>query len=310
MDGIDYGAVFGIEQGAKEQDAAAPAENRSPDAQGVKEQESAGPAVGNDISTELSKAEASAESADTEKPAAKQNTQDNAAFAAARRKAEAERDRAVAEAKKEAEKYIDDAFKTAGLRNPYTDKPITNKADYEEYKARFDADKKERFLKKSGMSQKEFNEFIETLPEVARAKQAEARARNAQKEAEEISIKAKVEEQLREISALDPKIKSLDDLQNMPNYAEFYARVKRGLTLTEAFKLTNFDEQIKGTARRAEQAARNAAAGKSHMTATSTRGTGAASVPSDVKEMYKALNPNATDAEIAEHYNRNRKGNG
>ena len=38
----------------------------------------------------------------------------------------------------------------------------------------------------------------------------------------------KVEEQLREISALDPSIKKLEDLTKMPNYTEFYARVQQG----------------------------------------------------------------------------------
>ena len=45
--------------------------------------------------------------------------------------------------------------------------------------------------------------------------------------------------------------------------------------------------------------------GKDHLTGTGTpQGTGAATVPPDVKAEYLAFNPDATDAEIQKHYNR------
>ena len=47
--------------------------------------------------------------------------------------------------------------------------------------------------------------------------------------------------------------------------------------------------------------------GKQHMGQTKERGAGAVSVPAEVKEMYRALNPGATDAEIQAHYNRSHK---
>ena len=47
--------------------------------------------------------------------------------------------------------------------------------------------------------------------------------------------------------------------------------------------------------------------GKQHMGQTKERGAGAVSVPADVKEMYRALNPGITDAEIQTHYNRSKR---
>ena len=57
-----------------------------------------------------------------------------------------------------------------------------------------------------------------------------------------------------------------------------------------------------------EQAARNAAAGLQHQQRTrQTTGDTPAPVPAGVKAFYKALNPNATDAEISAHYNKTHK---
>lgn len=317
MDDIDYGAVFGIsETGVEEQEAAEPAADTG--AQGAKEQEPAEPAVDEQTQTGESSADDDATGADEDsqdepeqgekdEPGA-QPKEKNAKFAAARRKAEQERDAAVAQAKQEAQaeaqRVIDEAFANSGLTNPYTKKPITTKAEYDEYRQRFDAEKKARVLKKSGMTDDEFNEFVAGLPEVREAKEKSAQAETAQKQAQEAQAKLKVDEQLKEISAIDPTIKELADIAKMPTYERFYELVKRGNSLTDAFKLANLDKLTQTAAQASKQAAVNAAAGKGHMTRTATRGAGAVSVPQEVREEYLAFNPGATDAEIAQHYNK------
>lgn len=296
---IDYGAVFGIDEGGNEQEVAAPA-SETEAAQGAEEQEVAAPAEQEETTdgTEETGAEEGAE----------QTPEERSRFAAARRKAEAERDAAVQKAREdaqaEAQRVIDEAFKNSGLTNPYTKQPITSKAEYDEYKARFEAEKKARLLKKSGMTDEEFNQFVSELPEVRQAKQAQAAAEEAAKQAREQQARLKVDEQLREISALDPSIKELKDIAKMETYPKFYELVKKGNSLTDAFKLANFETLNRSTAAASRQAAINAAQGKSHLAQTASRGTGAASVPADVKEAYRAFNPNATDAEIQQHYNK------
>lgn len=296
---IDYGAVFGIDEGGNEQEVAAPA-TETEEAQGAEEQEVAEPAEQEESTggTEETGAEEGAE----------QTPEERSRFAAARRKAEAERDAAVQKAREdaqaEAQRVIDEAFKNSGLTNPYTKQPITSKAEYDEYRARFEAEKKARLLKKSGMTDEEFNQFVSELPEVRQAKQAQAAAEEAAKQAREQQARLKVDEQLREISALDPSIKELKDIAKMETYPKFYELVKKGNSLTDAFKLANFETLNRSTAAASRQAAINAAQGKSHLAQTASRGTGAASVPADVKEAYRAFNPNATDAEIQQHYNK------
>jgi len=211
--------------------------------------------------------------------------------------------KAKEDAKAEAERLINEAFKNSGLTNPYTKTPINSKAEYDAYKAQHEAEKKSRFLKKSGMSDAEFDEFVSSLPEVQKAKQAQQTAEEAARQAQEQQARLKIDEQLKEISALDPSVKELKDISKMPTYSKFYDLVKRGNTLVDAFKLANYEALTSGIAAASKQAAINAAQSKQHLDQTAARGTGAVSVPPEVREAYRAFNPNATEAEIQQHYN-------
>ena len=225
--------------------------------------------------------------------------------------ASAERDAAIQkareEAQAEAQRIIDEAFKQSGMMNPYTEQPITTKEEYDAYRQRYDAEKKKALLRKSGMTDAEFDAFVQNLPEVRRAKQAQEQAEKAQREAHFAAARVKVDEQLKEISALDPSIKELSDLAKMPAYPRFYELVKKGNSLTDAFKLANYDALTKGAMQGARQSALNAAQGKMHMEQTRSRGTPVSAVPPDVRDMYRALNPDATDSEIQAHYQRYHK---
>lgn len=313
MDDIDYGALFGIDaEGAEVTEPAEPSADTT--AQGANEQEPAEPAVVEQQEETTEGAEDGGKSAGGDSPEGQadgqkqQTPEQNAQFAAARRKAEAERDAAIAKARQdaqaEAQRTIDEAFRNSGLSNPYTKKPITSKAEYDEYRTRLEADRKARLLKKSGMSDDEFREFVQGLPEVKQAKEAQAAAETAARQAREQQAKLKVEEQLKEISALDPSIQELKDLAKMETYPKFYELVKRGNTLTDAFKLANYEALTGRAAAASRQAAINSAQGKQHLSPTTQRGAGAVSVPADVKAEYLAFNPDATDAEIQQHYNR------
>ncbi len=314
MEDINYGALFGIDaEGAEGTEPAEPSAETT--AQGANEQEPAEPAaVEEPEDTTTGGAEGAAQGTGGNSPEGQdgeqkqQTPEQNAQFAAARRKAEAERDAAIAkakeDAKEEAQRTIDEAFRNSGLTNPYTKKPITSKAEYDEYRARFEAEKKARILKKSGMSDEEFQQFVQGLPEVKQAKEAQAAAETAERQAREQQAKLKVEEQLKEITALDPTIQDLKDLAKMETYPKFYELVKRGNTLTDAFKLANYDALTGRAAAASRQAAINSAQGKQHLSPTTQRGAGAVSVPADIKAEYLAFNPDATDAEIQQHYNR------
>lgn len=212
-----------------------------------------------------------------------------------------------AKAQADAQRTIDEAFARSGLKNPYTGAPITTKAEYDAYRERFENDRREKILKQTGMSGEEFQQFVQGLPEVQKVREAQEKAEKAVREAREAAARVKVEEQLREIGQLDPSIKSLEDLAKMPTYPQFYELVKRGNTLTDAFRLANFDALTQSAAAGARQAAVNAALSKGHMEQTRSRGKGGISVPPEVKEQYLFFNPGATDEEIQKHYQKNHK---
>lgn len=310
MGEIDYGALFGIDAtGAEEQDVADPAADTT--AQGENEQDVAAPAEQNTENTPADGAAEGGNDSSEEEGEAGQNAEQNAKFAAARRKAEAERDAAVekakAEAQAEAARVINEAFKNSGLVNPYTKQPITTKEEYDAYRQRYEAERKKAMMRKSGMSDADFDAFVQNLPEVREAREAKEQAEQAKREAQQAAARVKVDEQLKEIGALDPSIRSMEDLAKMPTYPKFYELVKKGNTLTDAFKLANYDALTKGAAAGARQAALNAAQGKQHMGQTQTRGAGAVSVPAEVMEQYRAFNPDATEAEIRAHYAKNHR---
>ena len=50
-----------------------------------------------------------------------------------------------------------------------------------------------------------------------------------------------------------------------------------------------------------------AADSKNHLIKTGTRGSGAVTVPPEIKEQYRLFNPDATDAEIQAHYSKYHK---
>lgn len=295
MPEIDYGAVFEGSEGEKVTEPAAPSEPSA--AQGEEEREPAAPAA--DEGTPEEKILPEGVKTDNK-------TEDDARFAAARRKAEAERDEAIARVRKEAEEQaartIDGFFQNSGLINPYTRQPIRSKAEYDAYRTQYEAEQKAALLKKSGMNDAEFQQFVSGLPEVREAREAKEQAEAAVKAARQEQAKVKVAEQLKEIQAIDPAIKELKDLSKLDTYPQIYDMVRRGYSIVDAYRLANYDALTQQAAEKSRQAAINAAKSKEHLTPTAQRGAGAVTVPEDIKAEYRMLNPGITDAEIQKHY--------
>ena len=187
------------------------------------------------------------------------------------------REQIAREIRARAAKQLDESIAALGLTNPYTKEPIKNKADYDAYRAKVDEDRRAKLLKKAGMSEEEFAKLAA----------------------------AAMNEQMRQIHALDPEINTIEDLAKMPNYAQFYRFVKQNrLSLVEAYRLANMERLSARTAAATKQAAMNAAQSKAHLEATKARGKGGdvTVVPNDVREYYRMINPKATEAEVKADY--------
>ena len=220
----------------------------------------------------------------------------NAVFAEMRRKAEAE---AKLKAQSMAVEEVDKVFADMGLRDPYTDKPITTKAEYEAYKAKHNAENITAELGKAGISPDVINSIISSHPAIKEASEAAQAYKTAQEQAQQQSARVRLDEQIKEISTLDPSIKTADDLMALPVYDKIRDYVRRNrLTIVEAYKLTNMDKLTDKQTAAATQSAINKVASKEHLTSTTSRGKGDNPIPRKQLEMYRLLRPNMTDKEI------------
>ena len=128
------------------------------------------------------------------------------------------------------------------------------------------------------------------------AQQAEAQAK--------ARARAQIDADIAEIGKLDASIGSLEDLMNAPYWNDLYAMTQRGYSLKDAHFLLNHKRLEEAKLEAARAAGANNARGKDHMTGLApTRGGGSLSVPADDLAVFRAFNPNATDAEIQAFYN-------
>lgn len=224
----------------------------------------------------------------------KQTKKENAQFAAARRKAEAERDAAIEAERQKAKADVDALIADMGLENPYTNQPITTKAEYDEYKATHAQKQQEQRLRDMDMTQEQYDEYVGNLPEVQQARKIAEETKKQQYE-------AWVKQEISEITAVNPAIKTAADLASDPRYDEILRMVQNNYRISDAYKLAHMDDLAQRTGR--QQAINRQ--GKAHMTSTQSRGgEGPVNVPRDELDMFHQLCPGLSDEKIGQFYNR------
>lgn len=306
---INYNELFGLtETGAEVTEPAEPSEE--PEVEGAEAGEVAAPSEEN--TQEPGAGDGSGEE-DNDADNGAQPPEERTRFAAARRKAEAERDMAVARARQEEQQKHESALKEffakAGLKNTITGEPITNMEQFNAWNQQFSDAKLQRDLKAGKLTPESLSTAIGNHPVVKQAQQAIQQNQQAQKAAREQQIRTTIDNQVKAISQLDPDIKDLESLVKSEGYDQVYALVQKGYALDHAYKLVHFDRLNQRSVAAAKQQAMNSAAGKGHMTKTPARGAAPeyVKVPDDVMAQYKMLMPDASDAEIRAHYAKNHK---
>lgn len=119
----------------------------------------------------------------------------------------------------------------------------------------------------------------------------------------------KAEEQIRRIGQMDPSVTDMKTLMEMPEYEELYALVKKGMSLTEAFKLCRWDKMMEQQAQRAARQTLNSWASRQHLTSLAGgagRGDYSA-VPAEVAAQFRLAKPGITDGEIRKKYRKYQK---
>ena len=212
---------------------------------------------------------------------------------------------AVEEERARAKGQMEAFFSRAGLKNTVTGKPITTLEEFDAWRADLDAARLQKDLKAGKLTPEALRSAVEQTPAIQALKKQQEQRAAEDEQRRQAEAKARVDAELAEIHKLDPAINTVEDLLSMPSAKAFYDLVRKGNSFLDAYRLANFDRLTTARAEAARQQALNNARGKDHLTGTGTpQGTGAATVPPDVKAEYLAFNPGATDAEIQKHYNR------
>jgi len=188
-----------------------------------------------------------------------QSAEENARYAAIRRRAEEE-----ARRKYESEIGSLNQQITAmcqGITHPVTGQPITNVRDYVDALSVQQRQANEQELQEKGVDPSIIDRMIAANPTVMQAQQVIEHAQQAE-------AKATLERDVAEIGKIDPSIKSLGDLASLPNFPQMYEFCERnpGASIVDAYKIFNFDNRSQA----ARQQAINQMRGKDHLASQST----------------------------------------
>lgn len=226
-----------------------------------------------------------------------QSAEDNARYAAIRRRAEEDARRRYEGEMDVMNQQI--AAMCQGIAHPVTGQPITNMRDYVDALSVQQRMARERELEEKGIDPSMIDRMIESNPVVMQAKQVIEKSKINEAE-------AMLQRDIAEVSKLDPNIKGIQDLAALPNYpamVELVARSGGNLSIVDAYKALNFDVLMSHTNDAARQQAINQMRGKSHLP---SQGTGVATenddveVPSEIMSRWKEQGK--TEKQIRELY--------
>lgn len=196
-----------------------------------------------------------------------------------------------------------DMFK--GQLNPFTGKPIQSEADFKAYEAEKSRREQAEQLQKAGIDPQTIQSMVDQQMAPMRMQMEQARLNAIAEKAK--AANARFEEmmkaELQKIGALDPNIKTLEDIKAMPTAQRFNELVQKGLNMEDAFYLANRQQIEERKLAAVKAAAQTQMAGKGHLNPVgAVNGKTPMQVPRGVVDAYRAMMPDATDAEIQKAY--------
>lgn len=230
--------------------------------------------------------------------------EERASWAERRRHWEAREKQAMEQA---AQARVDQVYANMfkGQVNPFTGKPIQSEADYKAYEAEKVRKEQEEQLTRAGIDPKMIQSLVDQQMAPMRMQMERERLNTIQERAK--TANARFEEalgkELQKITALDPAIKTLDDIKAMPTANRFNELVQRGLGLEDAFYLANRKAIEERKMAAVKASAQTQMAGKGHLNPVGpATGKQVVQVPKGVVDAYRTMMPGATDAEIQKAY--------
>lgn len=191
----------------------------------------------------------------------------------------------------------------AGQNDPYTGKPITTEAEWRAYQAERSRRQQAAQMEKAGIDPKLVQSMVDQQLQPIRTQLEAAKMENMRRQAQAANQRAQVaiNAALKNISAIDPDIKTMEDIAKMPTAPRFNQLVKAGIGLEDAFYLANRQAIENRKIAAAREAVRSQSAGKRHLAPVGNgSGREAVEVPKEARDAYLEIMPDATDAEIRE----------
>ena len=187
---------------------------------------------------------------------AEQSAEENARYAAIRRRAEEDAKRRYDAQQAAMNQQI--AAMCQGITHPVTHQPIRTVQEYVEALSIQQRQAREQELQEKGVDPALIDQMIASNPIVMQAQQVieQTNINNAE---------AQLTQEIAEIGKYDPNIKTMQDIAALPNFPEILDRVQRGETLLDAYKMANFDAFLSHNNEAARQQAINQMRGKSHL---------------------------------------------
>lgn len=299
---MDYFAAFDVS--APEGDTDTEVEQETADPAQVSEETGAeAPEVADPdeepVNTEEETENQDADHAPEEKP--QQSREENARFAAMRRRREMEE--AVKKAETDTIARADRIIRELGIKNPMDNsKTIESLADLEKYQQAKSLREMQGRMKRGEMKPEDLEQMF---AQTDLGKKVQDTVRQAESERERARLEtanAKAAQQLREIQKLDPSVQSIRDIMESDSGQAFYEQVRRGNDLVTAYKIANMDRLIQNQTAIAAQKAANRVQSKAHLSSTAAHGRGAREVPDDVLASYRQFFPDASAAELRKMY--------
>ena len=155
-----------------------------------------------------------------------QSDEDNARYAAIRRRAEEDAKRRYESEQKARNQRI--AAMCQGITHPVTGKPITTEDEYLDALEIQQRQARERELQDKGVDPRIIDQRIAQNAVVMQAQQVIEQNRMSMAEQQ-------LQSDIASISKYDPNIKGIDDLAAMPHFPEIVDRVSKGETLLDAY---------------------------------------------------------------------------
>lgn len=260
-----------------------------------------------DEQTTYSSEEADADSHEDESEEAdsanQQSAEENAKYAAMRRKAEAEAEKRYASKRAELDRQFASMF--GQYTNPETGEPIRTAQDYFNAMQAQQNQQTRSQLEQAGIDPNLIDNAVRNNPAVQYAN-----AVIEQQQAEQ--ARSMVAEDIEAIRSIDPTIKSADDVAMLDTYPQMLAMIQNSggrIRLSEAYKLVNFDRLVANQRQAGQQSAINQARSKGHLNAAAgvSGSVDGEDIPTGELSQWKAWFPDKSSKELRALYNKSRK---